>query len=149
MFAGYVHAEDDATAWVDGWLNTGDLAEIDADGYLWLKGRSKDIIIRGGHNIDPAIIEGAIAEHPAVDLVAAVGRPDAYAGELPVAYVTLRPGAKVTEEELLRHARERVPERAAVPVQISILEQMPVTAVGKIFKPPLREIAQRTPQEGA
>ncbi len=141
VFAGYVNADDNANAWVGDWLNTGDLAEIDERGYIWLKGRSKDIIIRGGHNIDPAIIEGAIAEHPAVDLVAAVGRPDAYAGELPVAFVTLRPGATVTERELLAHAQSRVPERAAIPVQVTILEHMPVTAVGKIFKPPLREAA--------
>lgn len=139
VFAGYVRDADNEHAWTsDGWLNTGDLAEIDEDGYIWLKGRSKDIIIRGGHNIDPAIIEGALAEHPAVELVAAVGKPDAYAGELPVAYVTLRPGAQVSREDLLEHARARVPERAAIPVEITILEQMPVTAVGKIFKPPLR-----------
>lgn len=140
VFPGYLRDTDNANAWLDGgFLNTGDLAEMDVDGYIWLKGRAKDIIIRGGHNIDPAIIEAAIAEHPAVELVAAIGRPDDYAGELPIAFVTVKPDYDVTVDELMAHARERVPERAAIPVEITILSQMPVTAVGKIFKPALRD----------
>jgi fatty-acyl-CoA synthase len=144
VFAGYVQEEQNAGLWVaDGWLNTGDLARQDKDGYFWLSGRSKDLIIRGGHNIDPAVIEEALYIHPAVALAAAVGKPDAYAGELPVAYVVLKAGATVTERELLDHAQQTVKERAAVPKSIVILDQMPVTAVGKIFKPPLRSDAVR------
>jgi fatty-acyl-CoA synthase len=122
----------------EGWLNTGDLARQDSDGYFWLTGRQKELIIRGGHNIDPAIIENAMVQHPAVQIAAAVGKPDGYAGELPVAYVVLKPGMQATAAELLEHARRTVPERAAVPVEVFILDALPLTAVGKIFKPALR-----------
>jgi len=86
------------------WLNSGDLGRRDSKGYFWLAGRKKELIIRGGHNIDLKIIEDALQTHPAVLLTAAVGSPDAYAGELPVAYVQLKPGTAVTEAELLEHA---------------------------------------------
>jgi fatty-acyl-CoA synthase len=144
VFAGYVQEEQNTGLWVaDGWLNTGDLARQDKDGYFWLSGRSKDLIIRGGHNIDPAVIEEALYTHPAVALAAAVGKPDAYAGELPVAYVVLKSGATVTEQALLDYAQQMVKERAAIPKSIVILDQMPLTTVGKIFKPPLRSDAVR------
>ena len=78
---------------VDGWLDTGDLGPLDEDGFVYLTGRAKDLIIRGGHNIDPAIIEDALLAHPQVTAAAAVGRPDVHAGEVPVAYVTLAPEA--------------------------------------------------------
>jgi fatty-acyl-CoA synthase len=139
VFAGYVQEEQNAGLWLaDGWLNTGDLSRQDRDGYFWLSGRSKDLIIRGGHNIDPAVIEEALYTHPAVALAAAVGKPDAYAGELPVAYVVLKAGATATERDLFDHAQKTVKERAAIPKNIVILDQMPLTGVGKIFKPPLR-----------
>lgn len=121
-----------------GVLDSGDLGRIEADGSLTLLGRAKDIIIRGGHNIDPVVIEETLVGHPAVSLAAAVGRPDAYAGELPMAYVTLEPGANLDGEVLRQWTRERIPERAAAPVEVVILPEMPVTAVGKIFKPALR-----------
>jgi fatty-acyl-CoA synthase len=144
VFAGYVQEEQNTGLWVaDGWLHTGDLARQDKDGYFWLSGRSKDLIIRGGHNIDPAVIEEALYTHPAVALAAAVGKPDAYAGELPVAYVVLKSGATVTEQALLDYAQQMVKERAAIPKGIVILDQMPLTTVGKIFKPPLRSDAVR------
>ena len=99
----------------DGWLNTGDLGSVDADGYVRLVGRAKDLIIRGGHNIDPAVIEDALLEHPAVTAAAAVGRPDAHAGEVPVAYVTLAAGAAASEDGAARlggGARPRARRRA-------------------------------------
>ena len=71
----------------DGWLDTGDLGRVDADGFVYLTGRAKDLIIRGGHNIDPKVIEDALLAHPAVAAAAAVGRPDRHSGEVPVAYV--------------------------------------------------------------
>ncbi len=127
----------------DGWLDSGDLGRLDAEGYLWLTGRSKDLIIRGGHNIDPIVIEEALVRHPGVETAAAVGLPDAYAGELPMAFVQLRPGAQATAEELREFCRKEIPERAAVPAQVVIIPQMPLTGVGKIFKPALRlEAAQ-------
>ena len=88
----------------DGWFNSGDLGRFDADGYLWLTGRVKDVIIRGGHNIDPSVIEETLLKHSEVMLAAAVSKPDAYAGELPIAYVQLVPGARATRR---RHPRVR------------------------------------------
>jgi fatty-acyl-CoA synthase len=133
----------------DGWLDSGDLGRLDKDGYLWLTGRSKDLIIRGGHNIDPIVIEEALVRHPAVETAAAVGLPDTYAGELPMAFVQLRPGAEATADELREFARKEIPERAAVPVQVMVIPQMPLTGVGKIFKPALRLDAARCAFETA
>ncbi|MFN7040154.1 MAG: acyl-CoA synthetase [Acidovorax temperans] len=144
VFAGYRNADQDQGLWLelhDGqrWLNTGDLGRQDAQGYFYLTGRKKELIIRGGHNIDPAIIEEPLHRHPAVQLAAAVGRPDLHAGELPVAYVQLKPGATATEEELLSFLKTHIAERAAIPKAIRVTELMPLTSVGKIFKPELRQ----------
>jgi fatty-acyl-CoA synthase len=143
VFAGYQAAAHNKVLWIDAgdgerWLNTGDLGQQDADGYFYLTGRKKELIIRGGHNIDPAVIEQPLHEHPAVLMAAAVGRPDAHAGEVPVAYVQLKPDAHVVEEDLLTFARNRIGERAAVPKAIRIVQVMPLTGVGKIFKPELK-----------
>jgi fatty-acyl-CoA synthase len=144
VFPGYKDEQANRGIWIgEGWLDTGDLARQDGAGRFWLTGRQKDLIIRGGHNIDPAMIEEAMAKHPSVQMAAAVGKPDAHAGELPLAYVVLKPGSSATAEELLAHARATLPERAAVPSEIVVREAMPVTAVGKIFKPELRFDAAR------
>lgn len=136
---GYTDPERNASLFTDdGWLITGDLARLDPDGYVWLAGRSKDVIIRSGHNIDPSLIEDTLTTHPDVLLCAAVGRPDAYAGEIPVAFVTLRAEATVTAEELTAWARDHIAERPAAPATVCILPDLPTTAVGKIFKPALR-----------
>jgi acyl-CoA synthetase (AMP-forming)/AMP-acid ligase II len=127
----------------DRFLRTGDLGRLDADGYLWITGRAKDLIIRGGHNIDPAEIEEALAGHDAVAMAGAIGQPDAFAGELPCAYVELVAGAKATPAELLAHCETHVHERAARPKHIEILDELPKTAVGKVFKPDLRKRAIR------
>jgi fatty-acyl-CoA synthase len=122
----------------DGWFNSGDLGRIDADGFLWITGRAKDVIIRGGHNIDPTVIEETLLKHPEVVLAAAVSMPDAYAGELPVAYVQLVPNAKATADEVQAFAAANSPERAAAPKQIILLDKMPLTDVGKPAKVQLR-----------
>ena len=122
-------------------LRTGDLGRLDPDGYLWITGRKKDLIIRGGHNIDPAEIEEAMMAHPAVAMAGAIGQPDAFAGELPCVYVELVKGADVTEAELMEHARGHIHERAAFPKHVEILAELPKTGVGKIFKPDLRKRA--------
>lgn len=122
-------------------LRTGDMGRIDADNYIFITGRKKDIIIRGGHNIDPAEIEDALTAHPAVAFAGAIGQPDAFAGELPCAYVELCEGVETTTEELLQHAKVHIHERAAVPKHIEILNTLPKTAVGKVFKPDLRKRA--------
>ena len=145
VFSGYLNDAHNKGAFVEpGWVNSGDLGRLDEDGYLWITGRAKDTVIRGGHNIDPAPIEEVFFQHPAVGLAAVVGQPDAYAGELPLAYVQLKDGANVAPGELEAWVRERTPERAAVPVEIVLIDPMPVTGVGKVFKPQLRwNAAQR------
>jgi fatty-acyl-CoA synthase len=155
VFAGYVDPAHEAATWIerDGarWLNTGDLARQDDEGYFWLTGRKKELIIRGGHNIDPKVIEEALAAHPAVALCAAIGRPDAHAGEVPAAYIQLRPGAACSAVELADFAEANIPERAAVPKAIRIIDALPTTAVGKVFKPALamREIEDVVRAEAA
>jgi fatty-acyl-CoA synthase len=127
----------------DGWLDTGDLALVDPDGFIHLAGRAKDLIIRGGHNIDPAVIESVLLAHPSVTAAQAVGRPDLHAGEVPVAFVTLAPHAEATPEELTAWATEHVPEQAAAPKTVTVLDALPVTLVGKHYKPALRAQATR------
>ena len=139
VFVGYTRPEQNSGIWMDvgdggRWLNTGDLGRCDADGYFWLTGRKKELIIRGGHNIDPAAIEEPLHRHPAVQIAAAVGRPDTHAGELPVAYVQLKPGTSATEAELAEFLRHEINERAAFPKEIRIVDAIPMTGVGKIFK---------------
>jgi fatty-acyl-CoA synthase len=141
---GYVDTRFDSDFFVSGmpdggvWGNTGDVGTMDERGYVWIFGRAKDVIIRGGHNIDPKLIEDVLVQHPAVQIAAAIGQPHAAKGEMPIAYVQLKPGATTTTEELLALCRAQVQERAAVPVQILIVPQIPTTAVGKVNKPILR-----------
>lgn len=125
----------------DGWFRTGDLGYLDEDGSLFITGRSKDLIIRSGHNIDPVVIESCLEDHPAVSLAAAVSKPDAYAGELPVVYVQLHEGAKVSMDELMAHAKAHIDEPPAQPKAITLLDALPLTAVGKIQKTELRALA--------
>ena len=153
VFSGYKVPAQNKGIWIDTgdgqrWFNTGDLGRQDKDGYFWLTGRKKELIIRGGHNIDPASIEEPLHQHPEVQLAAAVGRPDAHAGELPVVYVQLKESSTVTSEELLEFAKSKILERAAWPKQIHIVDQLPLTAIGKIFKLELRhkEIADALTQ---
>ena len=121
----------------DGWLDTGDLGQVDAGGFVSLTGRAKDLIIRGGHNIDPRVIEEALLAHPAVRAAAAVGRPDRHSGEVPVAYVVPAGPAPFDETELLAWAGTAIGEPAARPKHIYPVTEIPVTAVGKQFKPAL------------
>ena len=123
------------------WVRTGDLGRFDSDGYLWITGRSKDLIIRGGHNIDPAIIEDVLAGHEMVAFTGAIGQPDERLGEVPCVYVELVEGASVSEEQLLQYAQENITDRLSRPVHLEILDTLPKTAVGKVFKPDLRKMA--------
>ncbi len=141
---GYVDEAHNREAWVDGdWLNTGDLARMDGDGYIWHTGRAKDLIIRGGHNIDPLLIEEILYQAPGVELAAAVGQPDRRVGEMPVAFVQMQAGETFDEEEIKSFVRDRIQERAANPIAIHQSTEMPLTQVGKIFKPALRWEAAR------
>ena len=160
VFPGYLTAEQNQDIWMEAtgpdglqrrWLNTGDLGRCDTEGFFWLTGRKKELIIRGGHNIDPKTIEEALAAHPAVALAAAVGRPDPHSGEVPVAYVQAREGKTVTAPELLEFATGLISERAAIPKRIYVVDALPLTAVGKTFKPALgmREIESVVRDEAA
>jgi fatty-acyl-CoA synthase len=144
VFAGYVTEPGALGARVsrgdivrDGWLNTGDLGRVDADGFVYLTGRAKDLIIRGGHNIDPRVIEEGLLSHPAVTAAVAVGRPDRYSGEVPVAYVVPADPGRFNEAELLSWAATAIGEPAARPKRIYPIGAIPVTAIGKHFKPAL------------
>ncbi len=153
LFDGYLEENHNQGLWIDidsrRWLNTGDLGRQDTQGYFWLTGRKKELIIRGGHNIDPKQIEEVLQAHPAIALAAAIGSPDAHSGEVPVAYVQLKPGHFCGTDELLAFAKLSISERAAIPKRIEILEALPLTAVGKIFKPALqqREVTNAVQQE--
>ncbi|MBT8168641.1 acyl-CoA synthetase [Phaeobacter gallaeciensis] len=136
--SGYKDPKHNEGVFNAGRLNSGDLGFKDTEGRIYIAGRSKDLIIRSGHNIDPAMIENAMASHPAVALAAAVGMPDAYAGELPVCFVELLPGADVSIEDLHQHAQSLIDERPAWPKNIYAIDAIPLTTVGKIFKPSLR-----------
>lgn len=136
---GYLNPVHNAGAYLhDGWLVSGDLGYLDATGRVFITGRAKDLIIRSGHNIDPAMIEDAYLGHPAVAAAAAVGMPDAYAGELPVIFVVLKPGHALSVDALQTFAERRIHERPAFPKRLFVVESLPMTGVGKIFKPALR-----------
>ncbi|CAG2158233.1 acyl-CoA synthetase [Cupriavidus numazuensis] len=139
VFDGYLDAAANGQVFLVGkWLDTGDLGYIDEDGYLWITGRAKDLIIRGGHNIDPRMIEEAFFKHPDVIEVAAIGVPDAYAGEMPGAYVVVKADAKVGAEQLLQFGAANIPERAAVPKHYFLVDELPKTSLGKVNKAALR-----------
>ena len=124
----------------DGWFHSGDLGVMYPDGYVQLKDRSKDIIISGGENISSIEVENAVAKHPAVMFVAVVARPDPKWGEHPCAFVELRTGAKVTEDEVIAFARERL-AKFKVPRTV-VFSELPKTSTGKIQKFVLRERAK-------
>jgi fatty-acyl-CoA synthase len=137
---GYTEQERNRGTFEDGWLVSGDLACV-RDGRIHVTGRSKDVIIRNAHNIDPQLIEEALMKHPGVQVAAAVGQPDEYAGELPVAYVVAKPGVQLDLEDLLAFAAGHIAERPAQPKRVDVLDALPQTAVGKVYKPALRLLA--------
>jgi acyl-CoA synthetase (AMP-forming)/AMP-acid ligase II len=139
VMAGYLGRPDEtARTIVDGWLRTGDIGCFDADGYLQIVDRVKDMIIRGGENIYPKEIENTFYAHPDVHEVAVVGRPDEMLGEVPVAFVALRAGARVTTADLERHVAERLAAYKR-PARIVLTDDIPKNPVGKIDKPTLRQ----------
>ena len=100
MFAGYLDPRQAGASFRDGWIRSGDLGRIGDDGEIYVTGRAKDVIIRSGHNIDPTAIEDVAMRFPGVGLAAAVGRPDAYAGETPMLFVMPSPGATIDADAL-------------------------------------------------
>jgi fatty-acyl-CoA synthase len=139
VMEGY-YRDPDATAVAmrDGWLHTGDMAVIDEEGYVLIKDRSKDVIIRGGENLSSVEVENAIAAHPAVAECAVVAAPDPRFGEAPVAIVVLKPGAAATVAELRAHCRTHL-ARFKVPREFHFREELPKGGTGKVLKTELRE----------
>lgn len=128
---------DPAGIVIDDWLISGDLGRVDADGFVTLTGRARDVIIRGGHNIDPRLIEESLLAHPDIEAAAVVARPDSHSGEVPAAYVVLRAGAVAQPTELIAWAAAHAPERAAAPKFFHTISEIPLTAIGKVHKVPL------------
>ena len=140
--AGYWEAPE-ATAEVvsDGWLDSGDLARADADGYLWFFGRKKQVIVHDGSNISPYEVEGALVDHPAITLAGAVGVHDTVHGENVRAYVTLAEGAEQpSAADLIVHCRERIGYKA--PEEVVFLPEMPLNPTGKIDRVGLKRMAE-------
>jgi long-chain acyl-CoA synthetase len=141
VMSGYWHAPDSAsTVLAGGWLHTGDIGHLDADGYLYVVDRKKDLILRGGFNVFPRDVEDVLVAHPAVAMAGVVGRPDARLGEEVVAFVSLRPGAVATAEELREHARQHLAANK-YPRQITIVPAIPLTSVGKLDRKTIRKWA--------
>ncbi|HWC84356.1 MAG TPA: AMP-binding protein [Pseudonocardiaceae bacterium] len=138
IMSGYWHApEVSASALAGGWLHTGDIGHLDDEGYLYVVDRKKDLILRGGFNVFPRDVEDVLLDHPAVALAGVVGRPDVRLGEEVVAFVSLRPGASATPEELVAHAKSRL-AASKYPREVRIVDQVPLTSVGKLDRKRLR-----------
>ena len=125
------------------WFDTGDLARVDADGYIRITGRSKDIIIRGGENIPVVEIEGLLFRHPAIQAVAIVGFPDPRLVERACAFVVLKPGQTLSQEEMNRFLEQEKLAKQYLPERLVIVEDLPRTPSGKAQKYKLREIAKK------
>lgn len=144
LMAGYWHSPDaTAQAILEGWLHTGDVGHLDADGYLYVVDRIKDLIIRNGFNVYPRDVEDVLLAHPDVASAAVVGRADPRVGEEVVAFVALRPGATATSDELIAHSREHL-SAAKYPREVRIVDAVPLTSVLKTDRKALRVLLRET-----
>lgn len=134
--------EETAEALVDGWLHTGDMGYMDGDGFYWITGRKKDLIIKGGENIAPRKVEEVLYKHPAVSEAAVVGMKDDVYGEEIRAFVVLKPGASATAGELVDFCRTEL-TNFFLPKEVVFLEKFPRSLVGKILKKELRNLPER------
>jgi long-chain acyl-CoA synthetase len=123
----------------DGWFATGDVGRLDADGYLTIVDRIKDLILRGGFNVYPRDVEDALMTHPAVTMAAVVGRPDDRLGEEVVAYVSVASDAIVTPDDLIAYARGRLGAHK-YPREVHVIDAVPLTSVGKLDRKKLRAL---------
>jgi long-chain acyl-CoA synthetase len=138
VMSGYLHGDPVPDG---GWFATGDIGHLDADGYLSIVDRKKDLIIRGGVNVFPRDVEDVLLAHPAVAAAAVVGRPDERLGEEVVAFVSLRDDATATTDELLAHAKENL-SPMKYPREIRVLATIPLTSVGKVDRKRVRQSLQ-------
>jgi cyclohexanecarboxylate-CoA ligase len=141
-FVGYLKRPELDNTDAEGWFDTGDLARMDAEGYIRIAGRSKDIIIRGGENIPVVEVEGLLFKHPAVAAVAVVGYPDARLGERACAFVVLREGASLGFAEMVAYLKTQQMAQQYIPEKLEIVADLPRTPSGKIQKFKLRETAK-------
>lgn len=140
VMIGYLDRPDEtAEALRGGWLRTGDLAVVDADGYVTIVDRRKDLIVSGGENVASVEVEAALAAHPAVRDAAVVGMPDSRWGEVPAAFVTFHGGQSATEAELVDWVRARLAHFKA-PKRVVVLDELPTGGTGKVSKPALRAL---------
>jgi O-succinylbenzoic acid--CoA ligase len=138
-----------ARAWRDGWFHTGDIGRVDEEGYLYVLDRRTDLIISGGENVYPAEIEAVLLSHPAVEEAGVIGQASPQWGQVVVAFVKVRPGAKVDEAELLEYCRERLARYKLPRRVIFATESLPRNATGKLLRRNLREMLAATGEEGA
>ncbi len=141
----YRNAEATAGTWKDGWLYSGDLARLDEDGYLYIVGRKKDVIIRGGNNVHAVDVEAVLLEHPEVVEAAVVGIPHAVLGEDVAAVVVLAPGASTTSDELREHCSNQLADYK-VPRRIEMVAELPRNATGKVLKAQLQDMLAASPR---
>ncbi len=141
-FVGYMKRPGLAQVDDDGWFDTGDIARLDADGYIRIAGRSKDIIIRGGENIPVVEVEDMLFKHPSVATVAVVGYPDERLGERACAYVVLKAGASLSFADMVAYLKEQKMAVQYIPERLEVVEDVPRTPSGKIQKFKLREMAK-------
>ncbi|WJR76776.1 AMP-binding protein [Bradyrhizobium sp. NP1] len=147
VFVGYLKRPQLNAFATDDWFETGDLARRDQDGYIRITGRSKDVIIRGGENLPVVEIEAVLYKHPAVAQVAIVAMPDQRLGERPCAYVRLRAGTSLTLPDVQAFLGAQGVSKSFMPERLEIIEEMPMTATGKVQKFVLREMASSLTHE--
>ncbi|MGA9288989.1 MAG: long-chain fatty acid--CoA ligase, partial [Anaerobacillus sp.] len=134
--------EETASTLRDGWLFTGDIAKMDEDGYLYIIDRKKDLIIASGYNIYPRDIEEVLYEHPGIMEAVIVGVPDPYRGETVKAVLVKKPGAELSEEEVLSYCKDQMAPYK-VPKIVEFRDELPKTSVGKILRRSIREEARQ------
>jgi len=142
LFAGYLKRPHLNATDAEGWFDTGDLAFLDAEGYVRINGRSKDLIIRGGENIPVMEVENLLYKHPAVATVAIVGYPDARLGERACAFIAVKPGHSLTLDDISRYLTEHQVTRQYHPERLELMDDLPKTPSGKLQKFRLREVAK-------